>query len=246
MRLELLGTGGTHPSSERHTACVLLPELGLMLDAGTATFRVRSRPLSRERLDVVLTHGHLDHVVGLTYLFGLERDSKPVETVIHASDATLDAVRDHLLATALFPIQPFTRCEPLCGTLSVGDATITTFPLDHPGGSIGLRIDAHGESVAYVTDTRRVTESTLDAIRGVDLLLHEAHFDAANAELSVETGHCTSLDAAWAADQAGVGRLLMLHANPRAEPAVLARAVEEARSIRPEADYAIDEQVVVL
>lgn len=244
MRIELLGTGGYHPSAERHTACVLLPELGILLDAGTATFRVHARELARQRLDVVLTHGHLDHIVGLTYLFGLEQEGSPIETVVHANEATLRAIRDHLLAPALFPIQPVTRFEPLGLTANLGDARVTTFPLNHPGGSVGVRIDAGGKSLAYVTDTRRLTAETIAAIRGVDLLLHEAHFDAADAEFADQTGHSTSRDAAWAANEAGAGRLLMLHANPRADDATLARAVAEARELRPDAVYAVDQMVV--
>ena len=68
MQLHLLGTTGYHPNARRHTACLMLPEQGIVLDAGTGMFRVRSRLKTRE-LDIFLTHAHLDHVVGLTYLF---------------------------------------------------------------------------------------------------------------------------------------------------------------------------------
>lgn len=244
MRIELLGTGGYHPSELRHTACVLLPKLGLMLDAGTAAFRVHGRNLDSSRLDVVLTHGHLDHIIGLTYLLGLERDGQPVETVVHAREVTIQAVRDRLLAKELFPIQPVARFDVLGETATLGDARVTTFPLDHPGGSIGVRIDEGGKSLAYVTDTRRLTAETISKISSVDLLLHEAHFDGANADMANQTGHCTSRDAAWAANEAGVGRLLMMHANPRADEALLSHAVNEARELRPEAAYATDNMVV--
>ena len=39
MRLVLLGTTGYHPNERRHTPCLLLPECGVMLDAGTGVFR---------------------------------------------------------------------------------------------------------------------------------------------------------------------------------------------------------------
>ena len=42
-----------------------------MLDAGTAAFRVKDY-IRTNKLDVLLTHAHLDHVIGLTYLLGLE------------------------------------------------------------------------------------------------------------------------------------------------------------------------------
>ena len=50
MKLILLGTTGYHPNNRRHTACLMLPEVGVVLDAGTAMFRVRD----------YLTTKHLD------------------------------------------------------------------------------------------------------------------------------------------------------------------------------------------
>ena len=35
MRVEFLGTSGFHPTESRHTACVVLPEIGIAFDAGT-------------------------------------------------------------------------------------------------------------------------------------------------------------------------------------------------------------------
>ena len=67
MKLLLLGTGGYHPNQRRHTACLMLPEAGIVLDAGTGFFRVRQH-VATPSLDILLTHAHLDHVVGLTYL----------------------------------------------------------------------------------------------------------------------------------------------------------------------------------
>ena len=62
MQLHLLGTTGYHPNDQRHTACMMLPEIGVVLDAGTAMFRVRDR-LCTKTLDIFLTHAHLDHIV---------------------------------------------------------------------------------------------------------------------------------------------------------------------------------------
>jgi len=243
LRVELLGSGGYHPTERRHTACVFLPELGLVLDAGTGAFRLHERvkALPSDRLDVVLTHGHLDHIVGLTYLFWLHRDGKPVETVVHATPEALAAVRDHLLAPALFPILPVTRFETLGATLKLASgAALRTFPLDHPGGSVGLRIDCAGKSLAYVTDTRPVGAETIEAIRGVDLLLHEAYFDSTCEQLAHESGHCTAAAAARTAVEAGAKQLVLMHINPRASEADEARALAEARAIFPTAEYGCD------
>ncbi len=249
MRIEILGSGGYHPTENRHTACLLLPELGLMLDAGTGAYRVHERvsELPSPRLDVLLTHAHLDHISGLTYLFDLRREGEPVETIVHATPEVIEVVRQHLLAPAVFPIQPVTRFEPLGDSLTLANGTtLKTFPLDHPGGSIGVRITAGDKSLAYVTDTRRPTPATIDMIRGVDLLLHEAYFPQAKQELAELTGHCTANEAAAVAKEAAAGRLVMVHPDPRASEAELEAAAAEARALRPEAEYAHDRMVIDL
>ncbi len=48
MKLVLLGTTGYHPNDERETACFMLPEQGIVLDAGTAMYRVRDQLVTDE------------------------------------------------------------------------------------------------------------------------------------------------------------------------------------------------------
>src|SRR5687768_18228296 len=102
MKLLLLGTAGYHPSETRHTACLMLPEAGIVLDAGTGFFRVRKH-LQTPTLDILLTHTHLDHVAGLTFLLSTTFE-KPLErTTVHGAAEKLAAVREQLLSEHLFP-----------------------------------------------------------------------------------------------------------------------------------------------
>ena len=80
MKLVLLGTTGYHPNDRRQTACLMIPELGIVLDAGTAMYRVRDR-IETPELDIYLTHAHLDHVIGLTFLFDVLHE-KNVRVVV--------------------------------------------------------------------------------------------------------------------------------------------------------------------
>ena len=155
MRIELLGTGGYHPNTQRHTTCVLLPERNLCFDAGTAFFRVPER-LTGTELDLFLTHAHLDHVVGLTFpLPHLERGTITAVRV-HGRADKLAAVREHLFAKAIFPVLPdqFSWHElPEKGEVGVAGGMLDFWPQTHPGGSTGYRFTADGASVAFCTDT---------------------------------------------------------------------------------------------
>jgi ribonuclease Z len=244
MRVLLLGAGGYHPTERRHTACVFLPELGLVLDAGTGAFRLHGR-VETARLDVVLTHGHLDHAVGLTYLFGLTRGGEGVEVVAHATRATLAAVEGLMLAPPLFPVCPVSAFRPIDGDIAItGGATVRTFPLDHPGGSLGVVVECAGKSLAYITDTTPLGDSALSAIRGVDLLLHEAPYLESQRKLAELSGHSTARDAGLAAQRAGVRRLVLVHVDPRAESDEPHLA--EAGAVFPAAELGRDLQELVL
>src|SRR3974377_1777536 len=100
MKLILLGTTGYHPNPRRHTPCLLLPECGVMLDAGTAMFRA-AKLLQTATLDIFLTHAHLDHVIGLTYLFDVMYEHPLEQVTVHGAADKLAAIDRHLFADEL-------------------------------------------------------------------------------------------------------------------------------------------------
>jgi ribonuclease BN (tRNA processing enzyme) len=233
MKLILLGTGGYYPNDLRHTPAMLLPECGVMLDAGTATYRAGAY-LELSRLDVFLTHAHLDHVVGLTYLFNVIRTHPLDEIVVHGRPDKLAAVDEHLFAEPLFPIRPPIELRPLEAEVAVGcQGRVTHFALEHPGSSVGYRVDWPGRSMAYVTDTTaRPGADYVERIRGVDLLLHECYFADTESQWAARTGHSCTTPTAQVARAAGVGRLVLVHHNPMAtEPDPI--GLETARVIFP-------------
>ena len=216
MRLVLLGTTGYHPNDRRHTPCILVPECGIMLDAGTATYRA-GRYLETSYLTIWLTHAHLDHVVGLTYLFNVIRVHPLERILVRGTADCLAAVDEHLFSHALFPKKPPIEFQPLGQEeepLPSG-GRLTFFPLVHQGGSIGYRLDWPGHSMAYVTDTTAAVDADyVERIRGVDLLVHECYFADANAEWAKRTGHSWTTPVAQVAREARVGRLVLVHLNP--------------------------------
>lgn len=215
MKIILLGTGGYYPNRHRHTACLMIPEVGVVLDAGTAAFKLRDH-LVTEELDIYLTHAHLDHVFGLTCLLGMFEDKIPFPIRVHGEREKLHTVQQHLFNEQLFPVPP--PCEMLelrpHEELRSG-GKLSWFPLlRHPGGSIGYRLEWPGHSLAYVTDTIACADADyVDQIRNVDLLIHEANFNDTEREMADLTGHCCVTDAARVAAAAGAQRLLLVHHN---------------------------------
>jgi ribonuclease BN (tRNA processing enzyme) len=247
MRLVPLGTTGYHPNDVRHTACYLFPEVGVALDAGTGMYRLVEH-LATDELDVFLSHAHIDHVIGLTYLLEVQQLRPLRRVVVHGDSAKLAAIREHLFHRDLFPVMPDLEWRPLPDAGSVplaGDGRLTSFPLVHPGGSRGFRLDWPGRSAAYVTDTTAKPDAAyLDLIRGVDLLLHECNFgDDVSAKFAAVTGHSRTSEVAELAREAGVGRLVLIHLAPHsgvADPIGL----DTARKIFPNTELGEDLKVI--
>lgn len=228
MPLELipLGTNGFIPTHGRQTMSFLLVGDGqaLLLDAGSGVGRLLGQPLldrlrGFERLDILLTHYHLDHVIGLTYLGAFWR-GRPVR--IHAPrrplvDAEPEEALGRLIAPPLFPVglaefaMPV-EVVPYAGdSLRIGALELRLRRQDHPGGSVGVRI---GDALVYATDTV-ADDATITFARGAGTLMHEVWLTDAEAESGTPLyGHAAVSGVARIARQAEVRRLIPIHHHP--------------------------------
>ncbi|MCR9297006.1 MAG: ribonuclease Z [bacterium] len=224
MMLHCLGTTGFHPSPTRHTACYYLPELSLVLDAGTGIFRLieelRAEP--KESLTLLLSHAHLDHVVGLTFLIDAFATTKLDRLNVIGEAEKLEAIQKHLFHPLIFPLLPeqivFVPLPSPSGRQVFGGLEIEWFPLEHPGTSLGFSVYGKGKKLCYISDTvARPTAGYLEHIQEPDLLLHECYFDDSNQSLAEKTGH------SWLAAVTEVVRMVrpkstaLIHINPLAE-----------------------------
>ena len=215
MKIVFLGTGGYHPTDLRQTACFMLPEMGIVLDAGTGMYRVRDW-IETDRLDVFLSHCHLDHVVGLTFLLNVLYEKDVQHVTIHGAPDKLAVIQNHLFQESLFPLPLSHETRPFTNTVSLPNGgQLTPFELAHPGGCHGFRLDWPGQSIAYVTDT--IADPHADYVKlieGVDLLIHECYFADGWEALAARSGHSCTTPVAQVAAAADVGMLVLVHVNP--------------------------------
>lgn len=231
----------------RNTACLYLPEWGLMLDAGTGIHRARPL-LSNPDLTVLLSHAHLDHVCGLTYLHGILFGTPVQQVTVRGLDRHLEAVTAGLFDNALFPIGPRFVAQPLPASppTRVGGVDLHWRLQNHPGGSLGWRLETAAGRMAYITD---LTADPDDAeaiafLRGVDLLIHECNFPDELADLAAKTGHSTASAVGKVAAAAGVGQLVITHLDPVAGPVSWATVHRQVCRYYPRAVLAAEPMVI--
>jgi ribonuclease BN (tRNA processing enzyme) len=214
----LLGSGGFIPTQRRETACALVrhDDAALVLDAGTGLRRLLTDPAllqGLESLDIVLTHFHLDHVVGLGYTPALDL----VPTIWAPGRWLFGRDSANILAPLRSePLSPFDADELgavrelVEGDQLIAGLAITTRRQDkHWCPTAGLRVE---HKLALITDTA-YDEGTIEFVAGVGHLLHEAWSTEAEAQPSV--AHSTAAEAGRIAAAAGVDQLTLIHLNPR-------------------------------
>jgi phosphoribosyl 1,2-cyclic phosphodiesterase len=221
-----------------NTSCVevrLADGSVLVLDAGTGLRALGAR-LAQEtprRIDLLITHLHVDHVEGL----GVFEPIWHADTELHIwGPASPVASLDERLATyfspPLFPVHlsevPARTVfhDAPDGAWTIGDATVSSTPIRHPGATVGYRIDADGATLAYLTDhepafggdgaldlpAEWISGSAIAA--GADLLFHDSQYTDEEYAGRIGFGHSSTSHVARFADLTDVDRLVMFHHDP--------------------------------
>jgi phosphoribosyl 1,2-cyclic phosphodiesterase len=243
VRLEVWGTRGSlaAPGTETlryggNTSSVLV--FGsegecVILDAGTGI-----RPLGLaipgdvKRIDILVTHLHMDHLQGLGFFAPIFRGG--IEIHVWGPPSTtlsLHARLSRYLSPPLFPVR--LRDMPRRPELHdarhyfrVGSLRVRADRICHPGATVGYRVtDPNGSCIAYLPDHepalghRRFPgsgewTSGFDLIRHADMLIHDAQYTDEEYPDHVGWGHSSIGQLAALASLAEVRQLMPFHHDP--------------------------------
>jgi len=266
LQVTLWGTRGSiaapGPETARYggnTSCVGVvgPEgTMLVLDAGTGIRRLGANvPESVSRIDIFLTHLHMDHIQGLGFFAPLYREDLDVHVWGPGSATMRLAARlRRYLSPPLFPVSlselpcRLTFHEVPASECDIGEFRVRSALVCHPGPTVGYRItQPDGAALAYLPDHEpalaalrfpslpRAWTSGADLAADADLLIHDGQYSADEYACHCGWGH-SSLDQALAfGGLAGVKRFVPFHHDPAHTDADIDRMTAEAiEAGRPE------------
>lgn len=247
-----LGVGG-------NTSCVEVraPDgTVLVLDAGTGV-RALGYALAAEaagepmHVHLALSHFHWDHLQGLPFFAPLFAAGHEVSFYAVTDDNRLDRLLQGQMCFPYFPV-PFHELAAATNTVAlregepfqVGPMTVRPFPVNHPQGAHGFRIECGGATLVYATDYEHGVPA-FDAglrefVRDADVLISDAQYTPDEYALRGGWGHTTWEKAALLAAEAGVGRLYLFHHDPAHDDAALARICDCAREVFPASELACE------
>lgn len=254
----LRGVRGTLPMSVPggsvyggNTSCILLRHGArvAILDAGSGIVGL-GRELIAEgvaAVDIVISHAHYDHILGLPFFLPLYRSGMRVTLWYAGSPAAPDgrALLAELIRAPFLPMGPADlRCDlqfaqlPTDGVIELGGGTtLATCPVHHPGGAVGMRVSRGAGDLVYVPDFEHddgpMDDRLVGWMRGAVVALLDCTFLPEDYGSHAGYGHSHWQKCASLARRAGVRRWGMFHHNFSRSDAAIAAAEAEALQVDP-------------
>lgn len=180
---------------------------------------------------LLLSHTHWDHIQGLPFFAPGYRAENHFRLFVGPgkADRIVQGLRDQM-SPLHFPV----RFENMAGLRpveelganqdTVGSFAVATFPLNHPGGCTGFRLEAHGKSIAYLPDHEPFGSTTPQALasqraleeflKNVDLLVLDTQYTAEEYSARRGWGHGSLPESVDLAVAANARELVLFHHDP--------------------------------
>jgi phosphoribosyl 1,2-cyclic phosphodiesterase len=229
-----------------NTACVEVRSSAggvLILDAGTGARRLGDALLVEEpeRIDLFLSHLHVDHVEGLGAFAPIWSERTDLHIWGPASPMTplADRIATYF-SPPLFPVHlaevpaRVTFHDAPEGEWTIGDVRVSSHPILHPGPTVGYRLEADDRVLTYLTDHEpglwtELAEVPTDWISGhglafgADVLIHDCQFTEEEYRERPGWGHSSTAQFAVFAERAKVERAVLFHHDPSHDDATIER-----------------------
>jgi len=252
MELTFWGVRGTSPASGRdvieyggQTPCAsLVSSEGevLIIDAGTGIrklgdFLMRERKNGPLPVNILLTHFHIDHIMGIPFFAPLY-SSESIITFYAPADP--EKYLSGLMAGRYYPLEfreTKSKKEYIKipdGSFIVNDVQVSHCPLIHPQGSVALKLKEKDKEVIFATDTEHpeqgIDERLASFVSGAHTLIYDGMFTPEEYKSGKHGwGHSTWLEGTKIARRAKVTKLYISHFNPDHSDDLIDRMISSAR-----------------
>ncbi len=260
LKLRFWGVRGSVPTPQPrnmgyggNTSCLELRAPSgevVIFDAGTGICDLGPTLMREPLIHIFFTHLHWDHLQGLPFFAPLYSAHVVLKFYSSSYCGELKDGLEGQMRRPHFPVD-FEKARSKrefidMGTspVEIGPIKVTPFPMFHPNGACGYRIESGGASIVYATD-REHGDAALDQefekwAKGADLLIHDAQYTPEQFAAMKHWGHSTWEEAVRVAEECGVKQLALFHHDPKHDDEAVA-AIEALAKKRFENSFAARE-----
>ncbi len=198
MKIKVLGcSGGIGPGLK--TTSFLIND-SVLLDAGSGLDSLSIEEMLNIR-HVLLTHAHIDHILGLPLMLAMIYDRHQHQIQVHALPSVVQALKHHIFNWTIWP--DFTRLPEhapivclnalnIAEELQVGQLSVMPLPALHPSPGVGYFLASGGASFAFTGDSSFHPPfwSSINRLRP-DMVIADISFTAEANTLAADSGHMT-------------------------------------------------------
>lgn len=256
MKITILGARGSIPVDGREyleyggaTSCVLIEtqDQALYLDAGTGI--MHTPDIGDKSVSIVLTHPHIDHLVGLTFFPYLMKKDRHIDIYGAIRDGhTIEQQYERCISKPFWPLTipdypSDVAYHDLTGPVTIGDISLTFMESNHPGGGLVIRAGHDGRSVVYATDYEHgddhlsgvspvecACDSLTEFAHDTDLLIYDAQYTDEEYPAYKGYGHSTVSEGLKVMRDSGARSIRFVHHDPRHTDAMLREMEDAVRS----------------
>jgi phosphoribosyl 1,2-cyclic phosphate phosphodiesterase len=196
MRITFLGTGTSigvpaigcfcptcvsmDPRDKRRRASLYVQAAGLHLIIDTPPdFRDQVLTFKVPRVDALLyTHSHTDHIMGFDDIRRFNVVQKQVIPVYGAAATLDDLLRIFPYVKKISPpglAYPSIELCPVSAPFRIGQVALEPISVEHADiPTIGYRVEADGQTAAYVPDCHIMDDATIRRLGGIDIMILDA------------------------------------------------------------------------
>jgi phosphoribosyl 1,2-cyclic phosphodiesterase len=225
-----------------NTSCLEVHTDGhrIILDAGTGLARLGASLTQPERLTLILSHLHWDHIQGFPFFGPIYRKESQIDIYTgHSADVNLEGVLKGQMQEPNFPMNmeglpaQFSFNEVHSGEkFELPGTTVGTVALHHPNGATGFAFETGGKRFVHLTyheHTPEYDESIITFCQGADILSLDTMYTPEQYPNHVGWGHSSWLHGTEIAKRADVRQLVLFHHNPIHDDDTLDRVGRLAR-----------------
>ncbi len=261
MQIHFWGVRGTLPVPGKNalqyggnTNCVtvkIADENLFIFDAGTG---IKSLGDSLQHTPIAahlfISHPHFDHIHGLPFfsplyqkqntfdIYGMRHGNQDMQTLLAGQmNSVYFPVALHEFAATLH-----FHCVTAGKKLLIGNVSVTTHALHHPGGSLGFRLDWQGKSFCYITDNELLPvshpqfsqikyDNLLAFLNAADVAVVDATYSDGEYNQKIGWGHSTVARAVQLAHDAHVKRVCLYHHDPAQQDVDITQKATVAKAL---------------